>query len=531
MELVAAKDTVKVCRTVFDAASDHPVDSDIILPDYCPDIGRILKTEAEAFIDSTSVEAGRLTAEGTFCVRIIYIPADSGGIRCVTNESPFSHSFDMGGDKGDVSVKCSVKVTFVTARQAGPRRIQVKASLSICAKAMAMRDEQFVSGCDDADVQLRRMPLVASTLVGSADRQFTAHEELEIGFGKPAASSVIRAQATAVTQDYKVIAGKVVVKGELIVRTLYSSDEGGEDGSIETMENSIPLSQIIDIDGVDEDCGCCVGLTAGPVRAEPKADDDGENRLLEVEMTVTASVTAWRTGQFFAVMDAFSPSYALSLETGDLDTEEMADHIRSTEMIRQSAEFGDTVIGSVTDCGVTADITEAKVDNGALAISGELLVSLIAADADGSPFGIDKKLPFALTEELHVADNGALRFEPRIDVVSSGFSLAGPNRIDLRVECAVDIAVFSAVKSSVLTDMAFDPDAPVPYGDSSALTLCYADGGESVWNIAKRYGAPPETIKQENGLESDSIDRRTMLLIPGRRCAAGARPQKPAENL
>lgn len=536
MELTAAKDTVKVTGSVFEAACDHPIDSDIILPDYCPDIGRILKTEADAFVDSTSVEAGRLTAEGTFCVRVIYIPVDSGGIRCVTNESPFSHSFDMGGDKGDVTVSCSVKVAFVTARQAGPRRVQVKAALSISAKAVAVHDEQFVSGCDDPDVQLRRVPLVASTLVGSAVRQFTAHEELEIGFGKPAAAYVIRSQATAVTQEYKVVAGKVVVKGELIVRTLYSSDEdpgggNGESAGIETMENSIPLSQIIDIDCVDEDCSCCVSLSAGPVRSEPKSDEDGENRLLEVDMTVTASVTAWRTGQFFAVTDAFSPAYALRLETGDLDTEEMSDHIRSTEMIRQSAELGDTVIGSVTDCAVKAVITDTRAENGTLAISGDLALSLIASDADGSPLGIDKKVPFSLTEELHAAPDAVLRFEPRIDVVSAGFSLAGPNRVDLRVECAVDIVVFSAVKSGVVTDMSFDPDAPAPYSDSGALTLCYADGGEDVWDIAKRYGAPPDTIRQENGLESDNIERRTMLLIPGRRYSLSARPQTPGENI
>ena len=57
MDLSVTRENVRVSETLLDTVSDHPVDCDIILPDYCPDIARILKTEGCASIDQKVLES------------------------------------------------------------------------------------------------------------------------------------------------------------------------------------------------------------------------------------------------------------------------------------------------------------------------------------------------------------------------------------------------------------------------------------------------------------------------------------------
>ena len=47
------------------------------------------------------------------------------------------------------------------------------------------------------------------------------------------------------------------------------------------------------------------------------------------------------------------------------------------------------------------------------------------------------------------------------------------------------------------------------------MILCYAEKGEYIWDIAKKYRVPMEDILSENGLLGEVLLEKTMLVIPG----------------
>ena len=50
----------------------------------------------------------------------------------------------------------------------------------------------------------------------------------------------------------------------------------------------------------------------------------------------------------------------------------------------------------------------------------------------------------------------------------------------------------------------------------AALTIYYADEGEELWNIAKKYCTSVEKIQNENEIDTDvdKLQGRNMLFIP-----------------
>lgn len=65
-----------------------------------------------------------------------------------------------------------------------------------------------------------------------------------------------------------------------------------------------------------------------------------------------------------------------------------------------------------------------------------------------------------------------------------------------------------------ITDIFVDEEKPKEKDKKTAITLYYAEPGEELWNIARRYCTSVEKIKAENDIEEDNLQDRNMLFIP-----------------
>lgn len=523
MDLTVARETVRMSRPVFDTSADHPMDCDIVVPDYCPDIARVLRTEAAASVDSTTLDSGRLTVTGTFSIRVVYIPENSRNVRCVPYETAFSHTFDLKDPCERAYTQAGARVVFANCRPVGPRRLQIRASLAVSVKAWCEQESEFLTGCDNGEVETRLRPVKVSGFVGAAERQFDVSEELEVPANKPPVSAVIHSRAAAVLQDCKLIHNKIIAKGEVLLKTLYACDsEDDGAGRLEVAEHSIPISQILDMDGVEEDCGCDADFIPGPVQAEVREDGNGENRILTVHLIVTASARAYRTQEIAVVTDAFSPRYEMQMETKPFTATHVVDRLHLNDMVRQTVDLPDTTLNALTDCDASAQVKENRFDADGLHITGDLTLTFTGVDDTGGPVSAERTVPFEMREEFK-GDGSSPTCEPRVKVLSVNAGLTGPNRVDARAECEVNALIMGTETGNSVSDMAVDEEKPAESAPARTLTLYFADEGESLWNIAKRYRTPVEAVKRENDLEDDTLPARSMLLIPRERAPRAAK--------
>lgn len=52
------------------------------------------------------------------------------------------------------------------------------------------------------------------------------------------------------------------------------------------------------------------------------------------------------------------------------------------------------------------------------------------------------------------------------------------------------------------------------HDNNCAVKLYFADCGETVWDIAKRYRSSVDAIIDENDIDSETISDNCMLIIP-----------------
>lgn len=509
MELSVNRNTVRINEPVFDATVDHPMECDVVLPDYCPDIARILSSDAGANINKRTIETDCLTADGTFFVKIIYVPDNSCSLRCFTYENDFSRTFEVEGIEKDDMVFCKANVDYITCRQIGPRRLQIKASVAITVKVWRKRCEELVASCDDNRVELLSRSMKESVMVGMCEKSFDIEQELEIGYGKPAAAAIIKCDAIAAVKDHKVIKNKVIAKGDLLLQTMYSPDIS--QNNLECITHTIPLSQIIEIDGVDENSICTAGFEVLNIKMDASEDSDGENRLLNVCITVNASVRAYNTEEVTLTEDAYSPVFDMILEKKPVTIERICDVTNNEETVKSAVEVPGDGISSVVGCVMKLDSFDSKIEGKQLVINGNMTASIMATDMQGSPMSFDKTLPFTITEQVPAGGNN-MRCDVDMAINSSSHSFS-LNGVDIRTECAVKVIYFDIISGSAISDMSLDEESPRK-NRQKTLTLYFADKGEKIWDIAKKCNTSVDAVMKENNCESDSVPDRLMLLIP-----------------
>ena len=81
-------------------------------------------------------------------------------------------------------------------------------------------------------------------------------------------------------------------------------------------------------------------------------------------------------------------------------------------------------------------------------------------------------------------------------------------------ELRLSAPVCKQIKENAVSDIVPDEQKPKTHDNACALTLYYADEGESIWEIARRYDTSQEAISKENDLQGEAVEKRGMLLIP-----------------
>lgn len=83
-------------------------------------------------------------------------------------------------------------------------------------------------------------------MLGCSEKGFTVSEIYEIGDAKPSISQIVRSYASAVIEDTKAVSGKILIKGELTVKTLYIAETN--DNELQTTEHTMPINQIVEVE-------------------------------------------------------------------------------------------------------------------------------------------------------------------------------------------------------------------------------------------------------------------------------------------
>ena len=511
MEYQQRRETVTVNEIIYDGCQEQPVDLELTLPDYCPDIQKILKCQVCPAVSSTNVLGDSLDVNGSVAVRVLYLDAAGEKIRCHENTSQFSANIPVKSTSGIGIASVRTNVEYVNCRATSPRRLSIHGAFSVCACVWEQRDTEILCGVEDDDVEQLPQEMELSMACGLTQQNFTVEEVLELGDGKPNAEMLLRTDTTVVAEEIKLMDSQILAKGYVLLKLLYLTDI--PDALPETMEYQLPFNQMLERGAVSDRGESSVSLQVMASSVQMKSDSSGENSLFEAEVKLSATVQSYESRTVSLLADAYSRSVEVTLEHQQKTFLQFAGTVSDIASQKNTFDFPEGGISKVIDVWNESHNVMPSMEDGNLLYKGKFNVCMLALNSEGKPFYFERMLELNYGRE-YGGNDGPYNCRGMAEVTDISYRITGNDSIEIKTELRLETTVFRERQYRFLSEVIPNSDMVKQKDSDASLVLYYTTGGESLWNIAKQYSTGVREIQEENELETDVIDTPGMLLIP-----------------
>lgn len=506
MDMKTYTTTAATCRVLFDGFDERPVDMDFVLPEYYPDIAAVLKCRLKPMIQSKQISGDRVLVDGVSVIQVMYLDEGRHCVRSCEFSQPFSSSFTVPELTPDACLQLSTKTEYVNCRATGARRLDVHGAFSVKLKVTAATGLDVLRDVDGEGLQKQCRTLVCSVPASSADKSFTVSEVLDLGSGKPNAEVLIRGDVVPVLTDCKIVMNKVVLKGCLYLNHLYAGDVTA--GVMEPVEHTIPFSQIVDVEGIEEDWQCDVDLQIASGDTHISVNQNGEGTMLSVSVKLMAHILCTRSEEATLLTDAYSTRCPLHLESRTVETEELLGIHRDTETLREVFDLPPDDIAEVVDLWGDATVVSTRFEEGKATVDGRLMVYLLTKDSNGCVSYYERPVNLLLDYTCE-----GDRLDATLCVTRIEYIVNPQKQIELKAELAVTRRCYRTNRCTAVCNVTADDNEAFP-PERAALKIYYANAGESLWEIAKACHTSMDEVMKENDLTCDCLEEDAMLLVP-----------------
>lgn len=501
MELNLSHENIRINESVYDGTLEQSIEQDYSLPDYYPGIFKVLKTTITPCVYNCRTSGDKLVVDGVIFVDILYLGEENNQLHSIQQKYPFSKTADIKGECNTPIICYSTSGDYINCRVINPRRVDLRGAITIQIKVYCPKEEMVLSDAEGNGIQLNRGSIHTGSSHLWGTKQFSAEEQFTL---EPPAEEIISYYASAVAGECKLIANKMVTKGDIILHVIYRISD--ENQQLQTATKTIPISQILDLPGVDEDysCNVCYFVTGVDLHKEE------DSNMINAQFDLTLCGDAYIQKDIACVTDAFSTLYESQTDTKEITTDRLIRILDDSMVSKQQVELQN--IQQVIDVWGKVRNLSAKSMEDHLDFTGELEADILAVDSENNPVFLTKEIPieFQLSSD-QLCENPIV--QTKGDIVNMEYSFNG-TIFDLEAEIKLCGTVSCRDWIRIVTDFSIDETAPKETKNRPALTIYYADGGESLWDIARHYNTSMDAIMEENAMERPIIEERRMMLIP-----------------
>ncbi|HEX2945343.1 MAG TPA: SPOCS domain-containing protein [Clostridia bacterium] len=518
MSLDLIREAVRLNQPIGEDTTQAIVENDIIVPDIKPDIARILLLDGDAFVNGVETASDKINISGTVRYKILYISDDpEQPVKSINTSSGFRYTMDIPDARQGMQSRVKCDIEHLEYDILNSRKVNVKAILNLHGR-VSSPIEQYItrdfSGIED--VQVLRSTISVNSYIGECSVGCPVRETLELPAGKPTVLEILRNDAKVSGKEYKVSDGKLAVKGELNVSTLYIADD--ETRSIQFMEHEVPFTQLVDLPGVDEDSFCNVDIDLGELSFEAEEDADGELRLLKCETQLDIYAESFGKKDIELVEDAYSPSSRMSLEKEQLMLDELVSDNKGQVTLKDTIMLDDSapdiselfnILGKLSISG--SEITEDRIVVEGVVASNILY---LANNQDQPVCCADREIPFRHSLDVKGAKAG-MGLDVEMDIEHCSYSIISSKEIEVRYNIALNTRVSRQVAIPVISKAFEQPLDDKRLLQQPSVTIYFAQQDDTLWKVAKKYYTTVDELRKNNGFE-DSVQLAAgeQILIP-----------------
>ena len=466
---------------VCDKVISTEISNDYTLPDYLPEIRRILRVSASPMPPAKYISGSSAEFSGSIDYSLLYVGAD-GAMHSAPLAAEYSFNapleltsdFDLG--EGVITV-CKINEDSLTTRVSAPRKLNIKCRLSARVKAscMMVAEEKILGEVNEDSIEElceERLSVFPASLTGDI---------LELSASFPTSNESTRvadASASAVLHSISAKDGYADYSGELLLTLLVCNEENV--GGVEKLQKKLPFSDRVSADEISaqEVASMCIYISDINVNIE-------DSKIL-CSVNLLPEVTLYKPSQINYTRDLFSTEKRCEGEYTSYPIPTLLSNAAGNFSQSERIPLAETPIphgSSVLDIKCKPYIEKAERDRSKHIISGNCKYSLLL-ECDGDLSTYELALPFRY--ECDGPDSDVKEYDTDVCPLSTLSRIDGGN-LCIDTELSVSTRFLGEEEMTAISTARFGEDISRASGE---IIICYPAPDDTVWSIAKKYAVP-----------------------------------------
>lgn len=503
-------------REIGSAVSQITLDDDYNVPDYRPDIVKVLKEKGELRFDEVKATNGAVWVKGSLIFRVLYRSDQTNGrISCLRGELPFQEKLNVDGLQEQEKVTATGEVEDITIGVINSRKLNVRSVVVLRVAAEEEMDEELTARLEEpGEYEQRVGSREALTLLVSGRDICRQKSEVVLPSSKPNVREILWRSIELRNVESQLREGRAVVTGEILLSVLYSEEEENE--RLQWYETTVPLECGTDCEAAADGI-CKIRVTPVSMELEVKPDYDGEERILVLELALALDIRVWREENLELLTDIYSLRKKVTPVYKDRVAEKLlvknSAKCRLTERM-ELAESQEKIL-QICACEGKVNLEKKELAEGGIQAEGTITVELLYITTDDNmPIGNLREIyPFSQLIEVPQMDSGLrMELEPGIEQLSA--VMLDQEHIEVKAVVHLDLIAFLEQIIPNIEEVAEEPLDMEQLQNYPGMVGYIAGAGDDLWTIAKENHTTIQDILETNGWkEKELVPGDTILIV------------------
>lgn len=509
---------VKIHRKqeIGSAVSQITLDDDYNVPDYRPDIVKVLKEKGELRFDEVKAGAGFVWVKGSLSFRVLYRSEQGNGkISCLKGELPFQEKLNVDGAKESDQIAAEGEIEDLTVGVINSRKLSIRAVAVLSVRAEEELDEELTARPQtEGEYEQKLVTREGMTLLAASRDVCRQKSETVLPSSKPNVREILWRSIELRNVESRIQDGKVLLDGEVLIAVLYSEEEETE--RLQWYETTVPLECGTDCGVEEEDVICKVKVTPVSMELEVKPDYDGEERILVLELALHVDIRVWREERLELLEDVYSLKKKLVPVYRERILEKLLVKNYAKSRIAEQIELPETQERILQICACEGKVSLERrmlVENGVQA-EGSIVVELLYITTDDNmPVGTVREIyPFSQVIEIPDMEEP---LELELDCGIEQLAAVMLDQEHIEIKAVVHLELLAILKQQVnnIEELEEEELDMEELQNRPGLIGYIAKEGDELWDIAKENHTTIRDILETNGWQEKELAKGDTVLI------------------
>ncbi|MBQ8839710.1 MAG: LysM peptidoglycan-binding domain-containing protein [Clostridia bacterium] len=490
-----------------EAVSTIDISEEFSLPDYVPEVRRVLCVMADALPESKYLQGNMLELGGSVTYSLIYTD-DEGNLNALPLNSSYETKLALPQNAHLTLVDAQVDST--TYKVTAPRKLTLKSRLKcrvtpICKEQI---EEEISSKSSADEIYLERKPKTVNSMSLCVAEQPNVRlsDKLELDDGKEA--KPIWCDANIIIKEARAESRRVSVRGEAVVKCLVESE-----GEVKVITKALPIAEEIEVEHLGDNqvarvVGRCVSLSI----SNEEADNSTQ---LFFDLVCELECQTMENKQIILLEDVYSTKNEMDVTYKKTPIYSLVKAGGSSFTLNEGIKRRGKEISSIIDTLVAPTCEKTEIKNGKMIATGKLLVNVLGISEAGEGEGIEY---LCETYELPLKYELELGGQISNGISKCTFSTLGASaRLDkdmIYINCEIypSYLVFNRADEEIVDRASIKRDKEIKK-DQSCARVYFPKEDDTLWKIAKKYYTTVNKLTELNEIDNQSSSLPKSIIV------------------